>query len=96
MNDYLGNKNNNSAREKYDNDTAQLYKLQLKARVEGTTPIPTALPPPRKKQEYQSKYQGISGGSAPAAKKKKSMSGTIVKTIGVAAVVVVGAWLGSR
>ena len=50
-------------REKYDNDTAQLYKLQLKARVDNQA-VPTELPPPKRHDvENRSKYQGF--GSSP-------------------------------
>ena len=50
-------------REKYDNDAAQLYKLQLKARVDNQA-VPTELPPPRNQDaENRSKYQGF--GSSP-------------------------------
>jgi hypothetical protein len=60
-------------RTKYDNDSAQLYKLQLKARVDGQ-PEPTELPPPKKKEEYKSKYQGI-GSSPPPPRPSRLSSG---------------------
>ncbi|KAI2510310.1 putative GTP-ase activating proteins for the small GTPase [Fragilaria crotonensis] len=53
-------------REKYDNDTAKLYKLQLTARVERQA-IPTTLPPPLQTKIKESKYQGF-GSSPPPAK----------------------------
>ncbi|OEU21192.1 Arf GTPase activating protein, partial [Fragilariopsis cylindrus CCMP1102] len=48
-NDYLQTKGiqpRTPVKAKYESDHAQLYKLILKAKVEGT-PIPTSLPPPK-------------------------------------------------
>ena len=50
-NDYLQTKGiepRTPVKAKYESDHAQLYKLILKAKVEGT-PIPTSLPPPKKR-----------------------------------------------
>jgi hypothetical protein len=50
-NDYLQSKGiepRTPVKAKYESDHAQLYKLILKAKVEGT-PIPTSLPPPKKR-----------------------------------------------
>lgn len=74
-------------KEKYDNNTAQLYKLQLKAKVEGT-PIPTELPKPKpRKNDGPSKYQGFGSSPPPPPSSRKSPLGAIV---GVAVTVVVG------
>lgn len=55
---------------KYDNDPAQLYQLQLNARVKGQ-PEPTELPKVEKKAtQEKSKYQGF--GSAPPPKPRRS------------------------
>jgi len=54
---------------KYDNDVAQLYKLQVKARVEGE-PEPTELIKSEKKTSQQNlNYQGF--GSAPPPRRKR-------------------------
>jgi hypothetical protein len=85
-------------REKYDNDIAELYKVQLKARVEDK-PIPTTLPKSKTSataDKPKSKYQGF-GSSPPArpsAYSRRSLSQA--KLILVSAVVVIGAWLLSR
>lgn len=70
-------------REKYDNDTAKLYKLQLTARVEGQA-IPTKLPPPPQTKIKESKYQGF-GSSPPPAK-----SSTLATAAKLAVPVVLG------
>ncbi len=70
LNEYLENNGiarSTPIRDKYDNDTAQLYKLQLKARVDNQA-IPTELPPPRTQHaQNKSTYQGF-GSSPPPAK----------------------------
>jgi hypothetical protein len=76
LNEYLeenGIARSSSIREKYDNDTAQLYKLQLKARIDGQA-IPSDLPPPKKrnKENETCKYQGF--GSAPSPPKSTRAS----------------------
>jgi len=50
-------------KQKYESSAAQLYKLVLKARVEGT-PEPTELPPPQKRQPYVSKSAPASGNGS--------------------------------
>ena len=60
-----GIRESGTIREKYDNDVAQLYKLQLRARVDQE-PIPEKLPLPPKRipvQSVENKYQGF--GSSP-------------------------------
>lgn len=76
LNEYLeakGIARSSSIREKYDNDTAQLYKLQLKARIDGQA-IPTDLPPPKRRdnENKTGKYQGF--GSAPSPPKSSRAS----------------------
>ena len=85
-------------REKYDNDIAELYKLQLKARVEDK-PIPTTLPKSKTSattDKPKSKYQGF--GSSPPARPRAYSRGSLsqAKLILVSIVVVLGAWLVSR
>jgi hypothetical protein len=82
------------ARVKYDNNVAQLYKLQLKARVEGLAVIPTELPAPKNKETdtSKSKYQGF--GSAPPPPKKKSPLSKLKWVVPVA--VMAGAWVLSK
>jgi hypothetical protein len=75
LNEYLEQKGiarSISIRDKYDNDTAQLYKLQLKARIDGQT-IPTELPPPKKRdnENQTSKYQGF-GSARPPPKSNRA------------------------
>jgi len=68
-NDYLKAKGidpRTDIKEKYESDTAQLYKERLKARVEGR-PEPTSLPPPRNKRAPSSapaNMGGFGGGGA--------------------------------
>jgi hypothetical protein len=93
LNAYLGDKgiptSGVKARAKYENNAAQLYKLQLKARVEGQV-VPTELPAPRNNHvEYKSKYQGF--GSAPPPPKKKSPLSKLKWVVPVAAMA--GAWV---
>mmetsp|Transcript_413 Transcript_413/g.620 ORF Transcript_413/g.620 Transcript_413/m.620 type:complete len:215 (-) Transcript_413:181-825(-) len=101
------NKNNNnkkvSIRDKYDNDVARLYQLQLKARAEGLSVIPTELPPPVVRRNdndddasSKNKYQGF--GSSPPAPPKRSKRQLISTTIKWVApvVVVAGAWVLSK
>jgi hypothetical protein len=83
------------ARVKYDNNVAQLYKLQLKARVEGLAVIPTELLPAPKNKETdttKSKYQGF--GSAPPPPKKKSPLSKLKWVVPVAGMT--GAWALSK
>ena len=73
LNEFLENHNiarSTPIREKYDNDTAQLYKLQLKARVDNRA-VPTELPPPKTRDaDNRNKYQGFGSSQIPARPNK--------------------------
>mmetsp|Transcript_16919 Transcript_16919/g.18797 ORF Transcript_16919/g.18797 Transcript_16919/m.18797 type:complete len:124 (+) Transcript_16919:127-498(+) len=81
-------------REKYDNDKAQLYKIQLKAEIEGK-PKPMTLPTKnndsKKVISKKEKYQGI--GSSPPPQKSSSSNLAILI---VPVVVVLGTWIVSN
>lgn len=72
LNDYLASKGippNTPVKAKYESEVAQLYKLRLKARVEGR-PEPTSLPPPRNKRaaapaSAPANMGGFGGGGGP-------------------------------
>eukprot|EP00546_Thalassionema_frauenfeldii_P008975 CAMPEP_0178914708 /NCGR_PEP_ID=MMETSP0786-20121207/11589_1 /TAXON_ID=186022 /ORGANISM="Thalassionema frauenfeldii, Strain CCMP 1798" /LENGTH=111 /DNA_ID=CAMNT_0020587673 /DNA_START=262 /DNA_END=597 /DNA_ORIENTATION=- len=82
-----------SIREKYDNDTAQLYKLQLKARVEGS-PEPKELPKKKEvKKNDPSRYQGI--GSSPPPPPPTLKSSTL-KWVATAGITIAVAWFATR
>mmetsp|Transcript_17307 Transcript_17307/g.25577 ORF Transcript_17307/g.25577 Transcript_17307/m.25577 type:complete len:179 (+) Transcript_17307:160-696(+) len=85
-----------SIREKYDNDTAQLYKLQLKARVEGKLEpqeLPLKTNTNGKAKNDQSRYQGI--GSSPPPKPIKTSYISTLKWVATAAIVA-GVWAVTR
>jgi hypothetical protein len=86
LNSYLESKGidrNKKIQDKYNNEHAQLYKLQLKAKLEGE-PIPTELPKVEKKDSTeQSKYQGF--GSAPPPKPKRKFFQKLAVPAGIAA-----------
>ena len=61
-------------KQKYESSAAQLYKLVLKARVEGR-PEPTELPPPQKRQPYVSKSAPASGNSSSMGQMSQDANG---------------------
>ena len=82
-----------TTRAKYDNDAAQLYKLQLQARAKGQ-PIPQSLPQRPKRQNNnnnKSKYQGF-GSSPPPPPPRRTFS--VGNTAAVAGTILVSviAW----
>jgi len=101
LNKVLEEKLEQTIRKKYDNDTAQLYKIQLKAEVEGE-PKPTMLPEKKNSNDQTkssgkgSRYQGI--GSSPPNPPRSSPISKIKSKIKwvIPVVVVVGSWIVSN